>query len=275
LVNFIERSLEQHGLAGSELFIFTDNQTAESAFWKGHSSLPKFFDLVLRLRKLEMIHGIILHVIHVSRKRMISQWTDGLSRAHHSTGVMQGRDIRKWVPLNRNAFAREPKLTSWFKDVSKRLQFRTLTPEGWFTMGHEYGNFIWAPPLAAADVVVEPIGKAIMKRPEAMHIVVVPRLMTGRWRRHLGRGTDGYFKLDCHALWDLKYHFEPLLIYFCLPYVSSRPKLLERAKLLDEFRGALPTAEMPPLSASRGRALLRKLLLGARELCPMPRSVVP
>jgi hypothetical protein len=50
LVNFIERSLKQHELAGSELFIFTANQTAESAFWKGHSSSPKLFDLVLRLR---------------------------------------------------------------------------------------------------------------------------------------------------------------------------------------------------------------------------------
>jgi hypothetical protein len=107
-----------------------------------------------------------------------------------------------------------------------------------------------------------------------MHIIIVPRLMTGRWRRHLGRGTDGYFKLDCPALWDLKTHFEPVLIYVCLPYVSSSPKLSERNKLLDKFRGALPSADMPPLSASRGRAILRKFLLGARDICPMPWGVV-
>jgi hypothetical protein len=77
LVNFIERSIKTHGLAGAELFMFTYNQTTESAFWKGHSSSPKLFDLVLRLRKLEMTHGIILHVIHVSGKRMIAQGTDG------------------------------------------------------------------------------------------------------------------------------------------------------------------------------------------------------
>jgi hypothetical protein len=34
LVNFIERSIGAHDLDGSELFLFTDNQTAESAFWK-------------------------------------------------------------------------------------------------------------------------------------------------------------------------------------------------------------------------------------------------
>jgi hypothetical protein len=53
LVNFIERTVDTHDVDGSELFIFTDNQTAESAFWKGHSSSPKLFDLVLRLRKLK------------------------------------------------------------------------------------------------------------------------------------------------------------------------------------------------------------------------------
>jgi hypothetical protein len=54
LVNFIERTVDTHDLDGSEVFIFTNNQTAESAFWKGHSSSPKLSDLVLRLRKLEM-----------------------------------------------------------------------------------------------------------------------------------------------------------------------------------------------------------------------------
>jgi hypothetical protein len=275
LVNFIERSVEAHNLDGIELFIFTDNQTAESAFWKGHSSSPKLFALVLQLRRLEMEHGLSLHSIHVSGKIMIAQGTDGLSRADHSTGVMTGRDITNWVPLNKGALEREAKLVTWLDQVTRGMGFHTLTPYGWFTAGHDYGNSIWAPPPAAADVVVEQMGKAIMKRPESMHIIVVPRLMTGRWRRNLGRRTDGYFKLDCPFVWDLRTHFEPVLIYVCLPYVSSRPRLSERGKLLDEFRGALPKADMPPLSARRGRIVLRKLLLKARELCPLPRRVVP
>jgi hypothetical protein len=187
LVNFIERSIKQHALAGSKMFIFTDKQTAESAFWKGHSSSPKLFELVLRLRKLEMEHDIILHIVHVSGKRMISQGTDGLSRADHSTGVMQGKDIRDWVPLNQSALTREPRLVDWLAGVTKGMNFKTLSPNDWFAAGHEFGNFIWSPPPAAADVVVEQLGKVIMKRPEGMHLVVVPRLMTGRWRRHLGR----------------------------------------------------------------------------------------
>jgi hypothetical protein len=182
LVNFIERAVLAHDLDATELFLFTDNQTAESAFWKGHSSSPKLFDLVLRLRKLEMTHRIILHVIHVSEKRMIAQGTDGLSRTDHSTGVMMGRDITNWVPLNRDALVREPKLSTGLTQVTRGLNFITLSPEGWFTTGHKFGDFIWTPPPAAADVVVEQLGKAIMKRSESMHLIVVPRLMAGRWR---------------------------------------------------------------------------------------------
>ena len=41
-------------LGGTELFLFMDNSTAESAFDKGSSSSRLLFELVLRLRNLEM-----------------------------------------------------------------------------------------------------------------------------------------------------------------------------------------------------------------------------
>ncbi len=59
--------------------MFTNYSTTEAAYWKGTSKSRKLFDLVLRLKKLEVEHDIILHVIHVSGKRMIAQGTDGLS----------------------------------------------------------------------------------------------------------------------------------------------------------------------------------------------------
>jgi hypothetical protein len=83
----------EHKLAGSEIFIFTDNITAEAAFWKGNLLSPLLFDLILRLRKLEMDCIMIIHVIHAAGKRMIDQGTDGLSRADHTTGAIIGRDI--------------------------------------------------------------------------------------------------------------------------------------------------------------------------------------
>jgi hypothetical protein len=53
----------------------------------------------------------------------------------------------------------------------------------------------------------------------------------------LGRGTDGYFQLNCPYLWDLKTHFEPLLIYVCLPYRSGKPRLRNALNYWTNFEG--------------------------------------
>jgi hypothetical protein len=274
LVAFLEGTIEKHGLGGSEVFIFTDNSTSEAAFWKGTSKSRLLFDLVPRLKKLEMNFNLILHVIHVSGKRMIDQGSHGLSWADRTRRVVTGRDIRHWVPLNRGALERSIGLETWLGRVTRGMGFQTLKPEGWFTTGHGYGNYVWAPPPATVEVevevVVKQLGNARMKRPEALHLIVVPRLMTGRWGRHLGRGTDGYFKIkDCPDTWDLSVQFEPILIFVCMPYVSPNPRLVKRKQLLDEFQGSLPGKDMPEISAGRRGNLLRKLLESARELCPL------
>jgi hypothetical protein len=48
---------EESLLAGREIFLFTDNSTAERAYYKGTSSAEPLFELVLRLRKLEIHVG--------------------------------------------------------------------------------------------------------------------------------------------------------------------------------------------------------------------------
>jgi hypothetical protein len=275
LVEALERIVKEYALEGSEIFIFTDNTTAEAAFWKGTSKSKTLFELVLRLKVLELDYGLILHVIHVSGRRMIAQGTDGLSRADHSEGVMRGRDMKTFIPLHLTAHAREPKVKEWFEGATSGLDFSWLSPAGWFSDAHTQGNFIWSVPPAAAEVVVEQLGFARLKRPEAFHIILVPRLMTGRWRRHLTRATDGYIKIDDPAVWNLDSHFEPLLAFFCLPYNSYAPKLEERRKIVGQLQGLVSKPDVPTIpSSARGR-FLRKLLVKARELCPLRRSVVP
>jgi hypothetical protein len=58
LVGFVTNMVEERDLRGFELFIFTDNSTAENAFWKGTSTSPRLCDLALKLRKLEQKHGL-------------------------------------------------------------------------------------------------------------------------------------------------------------------------------------------------------------------------
>jgi hypothetical protein len=269
LVDSLDDILTNNDLGGCELFMFTDNSTAEAAYWKGTSHSQKLFDLVLRLKKLEVKHDLILHVIHVSGKRMIAQGTDGISRGDHSAGVMRGIPMTAYVPLDLNAFTREKRLKLFIEEITQDLNPQFLQPEGWFDGGHKLGNFIWSPAPAAAEVVVEQLGRARLKRPQCMHVVVVPRLMTGRWRRHLSRGTDFYFKIDWTELWPLTTHFEPVLIFVCLPYVSHRPNFVRVNQLLDRFRGTMLKDSLSEISPRGRRDFLRQLLVDSRKLCSL------
>ena len=58
-------------------------------------------------KKMEMDVDLILHVIHISGRRMIAQRMDGLSRADHSEGVMQEKPIDNFIPLLLGAQERE------------------------------------------------------------------------------------------------------------------------------------------------------------------------
>jgi hypothetical protein len=270
LVEHLERIVKKHNLRGVEIFLFKDNTTAEAAFWKGHLTSRKLFEIVLRLKKLEMDYDILLQVIYVSGKRMIHQGTDGLSRADRTTGVlMQGIRMEEFVPLHLNGLDRSSKLRGWLDSVLEGLAPTFLITEGWFGTGHGAGTYVWAPAPAAAEVVVEQLGKAQLKRPQAMHLIVVPRLMTGRWRRHLTRGSDFYFRVEWEDVWPIKEHFEPLLIFVCFPYQSASPRSHRKARLLDKFRGSLLQEDVSALSGIHRRHLLRELFQSARQLCPL------
>jgi hypothetical protein len=92
LVLYLCDLVKTEDLAGYKIYMFTDNSTAEAAaaFWKGKPVSSRLFELVLQLKRLELDCDVILHVIHISGKRMIAQGTDGLSQADHLQGVTQG-----------------------------------------------------------------------------------------------------------------------------------------------------------------------------------------
>jgi hypothetical protein len=126
LVEAVVCMVVEHGLWGSGIFIFTDNSTAEAAFWKGTSKSEALFELILRLKELELDYNLHLHIVHVSGKRMITEGTDGLSRADHGKGVKLGKDIRCYIPLHLSPIEREPKIKSWIEDVTRGLNFQIL-----------------------------------------------------------------------------------------------------------------------------------------------------
>ena len=96
-----------------EVLLLTDNLVMENAFYKDSSSRRSLFDLVLRLRKVEVEGRIILHMIHVSRKRMIASGVDALSRGDTTRGVMQGNNLISYFPFHLEADQRSNTLVPW------------------------------------------------------------------------------------------------------------------------------------------------------------------
>jgi hypothetical protein len=90
----------------------------------------------------------------------------------------------------------------------------TLSPNGWFDEGQGDGCFLWDPPQAAADVAAEQLGEARHKRTNCTHITVVPRLMTGRWRKALAKESDFSVAIPAGklAFWPASMH-EPLILF--------------------------------------------------------------
>jgi len=98
LVDSIEDGVHCGELANSELFIFTDNTTAEGCYYHGNSDSWHLFGQILHLRQLEMHASLCLHVIHVAGTQMIHQGTDGLSRGILTDGVFAADPMKLHIP---------------------------------------------------------------------------------------------------------------------------------------------------------------------------------
>jgi hypothetical protein len=204
-----------------EVFIFTDNTTAEAAFHKGTSSSKTLFQLIRQLCCLQMHQGLFIHVIHVAGTWMQHQGTDDLSRGQLSTGVLGGGNMLAYIPLHLSATQRSPALQAWVTSCVPGLDTVCwLTPYQWYAGGSASSCQIWCPPTSAADTALEQLSSAIHKRPYSTHIVLIPRLLTSLWRRLLGKICDRVFTvLLGPAFWPLS-HFEPLIAGF---YLQGEP----------------------------------------------------
>ena len=274
LIHAIEDAYGKGLLADAELFVFTDNSAAEGAFYKGTSPSRKLFELVLRLRKLQMTGGLTVHVIHVAGKRMIAQGTDGLSRGITTAGVMAGVPFGQFVPLHLDALQREttsPILADWV--LSWAGVHRFMSPEDWYCHNWSTHTCIWTPPPSAADVCLDMLGKTIHMLPHTnVHIVLIPRLMTSRWRKTLGKICDLIITVPIGTdIWPLS-RFEPLLIGIAFPLSRHKPWRLRRTPMLESVEGVL--RQLPVLDHRWGWRVLRELLVQARSLESMSESLV-
>ena len=241
--------------SGSEVFVFTDNQVTESAFFKGTSKSKSLFDLVLRLRRLEMDGSLFLRVVWVAGTRMIEQGTDGFSRGDVENGVATGIDMLTYVPLNETAFSRQANFEPWLRSTLFG-DWTTLDATGWYDEGQRPEQFIWAPAPASADAALDRLCEAKHIRPEGSHVFVCPALLTPRWRRKLGKVADVVFNVPVGSfVWSTNQH-EPLIIGLICPLLFSRPwQVRYCTSVLAQLRVDLPKVWSEDLASERSGLL--------------------
>ncbi len=134
LVKTVEEQVKEGYLKGGELWLFTDNATAEGCSFRGGSSSKLLHKLVLHLRKTELEYDFTLHLVYVAGTRMIAQGTDGLSRGIFLEGVVRGKDMLAFMDLSLPAVERYPGVLKFVKSwVSPILgESKVLKPEEWF-----------------------------------------------------------------------------------------------------------------------------------------------
>lgn len=255
LVETLEHESQTENLQNLEVFVCTDNEVTERAFYKGSSKSPKLFDLVLRLRLIQQYSNFKIHVIHVAGTRMIEQGTDGLSRGLIYEGLLgQKFNFLHYLPLHLTAKERCASLKEWLDSWLPSWCIH-LTEEQWFERGHDIyewtksearwipkirnGIYTWLPAPAAAYKAIEQLRIARHKRQKSTHIFLCPRLFTCNWRAQLHKTADLIFEVPVGgSYWPAQMH-EPLIIGLVLPSFKHKPWFIASTPLSDHWKREL------------------------------------
>ena len=240
--NVVE-TLEEEGalgnLNGSLLILAVDNSTVERCIYKGNSSSPKLYDLIVIFKHLELTTGARFIVSHVAGERIKCQGTDGISRGCLYEGISMKGSMLSFCPWHFNAFERNQHLKPWIESwAGNDAEF--LTPKLWYSRGHDLtdgaidkygyyvpkvktGTFIWSPPLVAAHACLEEVRKARLKRQNSTHIILTPKLMTPMWLKQFYKTVDILIPIKPHFNFWSHLEFEPLFVGICFPFATCYP----------------------------------------------------
>jgi hypothetical protein len=179
-------------LVGCEVWMATDNSTAEASFYKGRSSSPELDAMVLELRLLAIAGNFILRLVHIAGTRMIEIGIDGLSRGELQAGDLAKAATAHIIPLHLHPLERSTELTHWLS--SWLSDFSIASPEDWFYRAQGAGCYdapsrpqdpwVWTLPPAAALTALEELGNARLKRHDTLRgVVLIPCLLRPEWFR--------------------------------------------------------------------------------------------
>jgi hypothetical protein len=85
------------------VFVLTDNSAFEGLYYKGHLTSRELSNIIFWLYKAQQSGAFILHVLHISGKRLKATGVDGLSKGDHMEGMMAGDDPMSFLPFHLGA----------------------------------------------------------------------------------------------------------------------------------------------------------------------------
>jgi hypothetical protein len=130
----------------------------------------------------------------------------------------------------------------------------------------------WTPPPAAADVALEELQKARIKRQDSTYFFVCPRLMSPKWKKQLWKMADLIISIPPGTPSWPATMYEPLTIGFVFPFLCSRPWQLKGTPKM--FHMARQVQRMFKDENVDSGDFLRKLILECSRFRTMPQNVV-
>jgi hypothetical protein len=241
-VEALEHQAEEGNLTNAMfLFYFTDKSTVESCLHKGNSSSVKLFKLMVRMRKLEMMHNAKIVVSHCLGKWMIREGAGGASRRHLREGVTAGECMLSFIPLNEDPLTRAPNLrlgSSLVQATRPNFSLQQVGLSGVMTTWEEPGTlvegfldptncertFIWTLLPGAAEAALEELWKDQLKRHWSTHIIVCPRLLAPEWMKQFYIASDLVLSISAGTAdyWPIEM-CEPLILGLIFPFINRHP----------------------------------------------------
>jgi hypothetical protein len=252
--------LRQEPIANSrfrnhKVFYFTDNMVTYDIVRKCSSRSPKLHALVRELKRLELLHGCQIEVIHVPGDVIIDEGADGLSRGVWNTDLQVARTFP--VAELFEPFVLDSALINWAylqAGVTPPSQAHPFTdllawPRGDMVKRH----CVWSVSPTVARQAFTTAALAWAESPlDSSHLFIVPRVMQrdfGRVNRHIqfiGQFSPKDLPFLSHPC------RVPLLLFYLPPHSRSLvPKIPRR---LD-----LPTFPRMPPWVARQVAYMRGL----------------
>jgi hypothetical protein len=119
-------------------------------------------------------------------------------------------------------------------------------------------SYIWAPPPVIADKALEECLKAVLKRTDAYHVVLIQRLYSPLWLRFFYKLSNFVFHVSPGSrFWPSSMH-EPLFFGISLPMLFRAPWTPRGMPLLVGMERSL--RKLPDCSETNGRNILHELL---------------